>query len=137
MKILIDLNVILDVLADREPWVEESAIVLSLLESVAAHSITTLYYLAAKELNRGKATAAMVDLLKLVSVAEVNQEVILKAISLGWSDLEDAVQGVCALEIGADYVITRDAGAFDALPIPSLSPSEFLALIGWADATSD
>jgi len=143
VRILIDVNVILDVLADRTPWVDESAIVLSLLESdelqgfVAAHSITTLYYLTAKEVSRKRATAAMVELLNLVSVVEVNEDVILKAISLGWSDLEDAVQGVCALETGADYIITRDTGAFQDLPIPALSPGEFLALIGWAETESE
>lgn len=136
MRIFLDVNVILDVLAEREPWVEASASVLALCEIdeiegvVAAHSITTLYYLTTKHLTRKRATAAMVDLLKLVSVAEVNQDVILKAISLGWADLEDAVQGVCALESGSDFIITRDAGAFDSLSIPAVTPSEFLALLG-------
>ena len=139
MRIFLDVNVILDVLADREPWVEASASVLALCEIeevegvVAAHSITTLYYLTTKHLNRKKATAAMVDLLKLVSVAQVNQDVILKAISLGWVDLEDAVQAVCALESGSDFIITRDAGVFDALSIPAVTPSEFLSLLDAAE----
>ena len=139
MRIFLDVNVILDVLADRQPWVEASASVLALCEIdevegvVAAHSITTLYYLTTKHLNRKKATAAMVDLLKLVAVAEVNQDVILKAISLGWPDLEDAVQGVCALQSGCDFIISRDAGLFDSLSIPAVTPSEFLALLDSAD----
>ena len=139
MKIFLDVNVILDVLAEREPWVDASAGVLALLEIdevegvVAAHSITTLHYLITKHLNRRKATAAVVDLLKLVSIAEVNQDIVLKAISLGWSDLEDAIQGVCALESGADFIITRDAGVFDSLSIPALTPTEFLALLHTPD----
>lgn len=139
MRIFLDVNVILDVLADREPWVEASANVLALCEIeevegvVAAHSITTLYYLTTKHLSRKKATAAMVDLLKLVSVAEVSQDVILKAVSLGWSDLEDAVQAVCALESGSDFIITRDAAVFDSLSIPAVTPSEFLALLDAAE----
>jgi len=139
LRIFLDVNVILDVLADRQPWVEASASVLALCEIdevegvVAAHSITTLYYLTTKHLNRKKATAAMVDLLKLVAVAEVNQDVILKAISLGWPDLEDAVQGVCALQSGCDFIISRDAGLFDSLSIPAVTPSEFLALLDSAD----
>jgi predicted nucleic acid-binding protein len=139
LRIFLDVNVILDVLAEREPWVEASASVLALCEIdevegiVAAHSITTLYYLTTKHLSRKKATAAMVDLLKLVSVAAVTQDVILKAISLGWADLEDAVQGVCALESGSDFIITRDATAFDSLSIPAVTPSEFLALLDAVD----
>jgi predicted nucleic acid-binding protein len=135
LRILLDVNVILDVLADRKPWVDASAAVLALLEDdgidgfVAAHSVTTLYYLTAKYLTPKKATAAMVDLLKLVSVAEVNQDVILKALSLGWADFEDAVQGVCAVQVGADFLITRDTSGFEALSIPALTPNEFLGLL--------
>jgi hypothetical protein len=70
-------------------------------------------------------------------VAPVTQDVLLKALSLGWNDFEDAVQGVCALDVGADYIITRDAGVFDGLTIPALTPAEFLALIGSAEAESE
>lgn len=139
MKIFFDINVILDVLADRDPWAEDAAAVLSLLEAddlegvVAAHSVTTLHYLTSKHLSRKKATATLIDLLKLVSVAPIDQEVILKALSLGWPDFEDAVQGVCAIQAGADYFITRDASHFDALSIPVLTPTEFLSLIEAAE----
>jgi predicted nucleic acid-binding protein len=140
LRIFLDVNVILDVLAEREPWADASASVMALLEIeevegvVAAHTVTTLYYLLSKHLNRKKATAALVDLLNLVSVAEVNEDVILKAISLGWPDLEDAVQAVCALESGADFIITRDAQLFDALSVPAVTPDEFLTLL---DASQD
>lgn len=139
MKLFFDVNVILDVLADRDPWAEDAAALLSLLEAddlegvVAAHSITTLHYLTSKHLSRKKATAALVNLLQLVSIAPIDQEVILKALSLGWADFEDAVQGVCAIQAGADYFITRDAGHFDALSIPVLTPTEFLSLIEAAE----
>ena len=60
MKLFLDVNVILDVLAKREPWFQDSAAVLSLLEAdefegvAAAHSITTLFYLASKHLGRAR-----------------------------------------------------------------------------------
>ncbi len=139
MKIFLDVNVILDVLADREPWAVDAATLLSLLESdeiegvVAAHSITTLHYLTSRHLSQKRATAALVDLLKLVSIVPVDQDVILKALSLGWSDFEDAIQGVCAIEAGAEFLITRDADLFDALSIPALTPAEFLNLIRSSD----
>jgi predicted nucleic acid-binding protein len=142
VKLFLDVNVILDVMTDRAPWAEEASVLLSLLDSpdfdgmVAAHSITTLHYLTSKYLSRKRATAALIDLLKLVSVATVDQDVILKALSLGWDDFEDAVQGICAVEAGVDYFITRDAGQFEALSIPALSPTEFLAMLDAAGHTS-
>src|SRR5690606_23038459 len=69
MRLFLDINVILDVLADREPWVEDSAAVLSLLDDgdieglVAAHSVTTLCYLTSKHLGHKRAVAALIDLL--------------------------------------------------------------------------
>lgn len=135
MRLFLDTNVLLDVLAGRQPWVHDSATVLSLLESddfvgvVAAHSITTLDYLCVKELGREQATAALVALLKLVSVAPLDQETILKAIALGWRDFEDAIQMLSAAEANADYLVTRNASDFKASPVPVMSPSELLVLL--------
>lgn len=135
MRLFLDTNVTLDVLARRQPWLHDSATVLSLLESdefhgiVAAHSITTLYYLCVKELGRDQATEALVALLKLVSVAPLDQETILKAIALGWRDFEDAIQILSAIDANADYLVTRNASDFKASPIPVVSPSELLAIL--------
>lgn len=135
MRLFLDANVALDVLARREPWLHDSATVLSLLESnefdgiVAAHSITTLHYLCVKELGRGPATAALVNLLKLVSVAPLDQETIVKAIALGWRDFEDAIQLLSANDVNADYLVTRNASHFKDSPIPVVTPSELLAIL--------
>jgi hypothetical protein len=54
--ILIDLNIILDILGRREPFYEYSAAVMSLVEKgtvqgcVAAHSVTTLFYIVERML---------------------------------------------------------------------------------------
>ena len=135
MRLFLDTNIVLDVLARREPWLHDSAAVLSLLESdgfegvVAAHSITTLHYLCVKELGREQATLALLDLLKLVSVAPLDQDTILKAMALGWRDFEDAIQMLSAHEIGADYLVTRNGSDFKASPIPVVTPSELLSIL--------
>ena len=135
MKLFLDVNVILDVLAKRVPWFEDSAAVLSLLEAdefegvVAAHSITTLFYLASKHLGQRRATATFLDLLKLVSVAPLDQDAILKGLALGWSDFEDALQMLCAATAGADYLVTRNTRDFDSDSIPVVTPAELLAIL--------
>ena len=132
MKLFLDANVLLDVLAQREPWVHDSAALLSLVDTgqvqgfVAAHTITTLHYLLSKHLSRKKASTALVDLVDLVTIATVDASVIQKGLSLGWHDFEDAVQAVCALEIEADYFVTRNPQDFSALSIPVVNPSEVL-----------
>ena len=51
------------------------------------------------------------------------------ALALGMSDIEDAVQAVCALAVGADYMVTRNASDFRAAPVVPRTPGEVLALL--------
>jgi len=133
--LFLDANVVLDVLARREPWVHEAALVLSAVEAgrvtgaVAAHTVTTLYYLLAKVLGRDEAVAALIRLTKLVDVVPVDRSVILEAIALGLKDLEDGVQAVCALRIEAEYVVTRNGRDFQGAGLVVATPGEVLARI--------
>ena len=135
MRLFLDINVILDVLAKREPWFHDSAAVLSLLESeefegiAAAHSIATLFYLTSKHLGRRRATSKLVDLLDLVSVAPVDQDIILKGLALGWADFEDALQMLWAITAGADYLVTRNPRDFKSDSVSVITPTELLTLL--------
>ena len=132
MRLFFDTNVLLDVLAAREPWVQDSAALLSLVDTgrvhgyVAAHTITTLHYLVSKHLTREKASTALVELVDLVTIVPVDASVIRKSLALAWQDFEDAVQAVCALEAEVDYFLTRNPLDFSALSIPVVNPSEAL-----------
>lgn len=132
MKLFLDANVVLDVLAMREPHWKSSASVLALVEQeqatalIAAHSVTTIYYLLSKHLNRKKARSAIVQLLNLAHVAPVDHDVILEALSLGWDDFEDAVQAAAAMQARATHIITRNPKDFAALSIPVVTPEEFM-----------
>ena len=135
MKLFLDVNVILDVLAKREPWFADSAAVLSLLETegfdgiVAAHSVTTIFYLATKHLGPRRATARLLDLLKLVSVSPLDQDTILRGLALGWSDFEDALQMLCADTAEADYLVTRNPKDFESDSVPVVTPAQLLAIL--------
>lgn len=135
MRLFLDINVILDVLADRAPWFEDSAMVLSLLDGseveglVAAHSVTTLYYLTSKHLGHKRAVAALIDLLDHVTVTPLDQDVLLRALSLGWADVEDAVQGLSAQRANADFLVTRNPSDFQAASVPVVTPKQLLATL--------
>lgn len=87
MKLFFDLNVILDVLANREPWVHDSAAALSLVADgkaqgfIAAHSVTTLDYLLRKHVGAERAAATLIELLGILQVVAVDHERLLKALS--------------------------------------------------------
>jgi predicted nucleic acid-binding protein len=134
-RILIDLNVILDVLQRREPFYMASARVLACAEAdivegwVAAHSLTTLFYLLAKYQSVEQARVTLSELLSFLSVAAVDQGVIEQALNLPYHDFEDAVQMMAAVRSGVDYLVTRNVQDYASGPLPVLQPAELLPLV--------
>lgn len=135
MKLFIDTNVVLDVLAQREPWFGDSARLLAHIEQggasghIAAHTLTTLHYLLARHLGQQKTAAVLIDLTAMLRVEPVDHQVLQQALSLGWRDFEDAVQAVTAAQCQADYLVTRNPRDFRQSLVPVITPSEFLALL--------
>lgn len=135
LKVLIDLNVVLDVLQRREPFYDMSAGVLAAAETgvvegwVAAHSLTTLFYLLARYQSAEQARVALTDLLTFLSVAAVDHVVIEQALNLPYPDFEDAVQMMAAVRSGVQYLVTRNVRDYGMGPLPVLQPAELLALL--------
>lgn len=134
-RALLDVNVILDVLQQRLPFYDDSAAVLAAAEAgrfsglVAAHGVTTLFYLLARYGSADQARVITLELLSVLDVAAVDGHVLEQALALPYRDLEDAVQMAAARQAGADYLVTRDRAGYAAGPLPALAPAEFLALL--------
>lgn len=135
IAVLIDLNVILDVLQKREPFLDNSAGVLAAVESgqitgyLAAHSMTTLFYLIQKGLSSADARAMITNLLQFMKVAPVDQATIEQALNLDYPDFEDAVQMISALQCNVDYLVTRNTRDYQPALLPVLEPADFLSMI--------
>lgn len=133
-RLFFDIDVLLDILADRSPFAADSARALALVERgaavgfVAAHSITTLHYLLRRELPARRARRLLLDLMRLLSIVPVDQDRLLQGFALGWRDFEDAVQAACAAKADVDYLVTRDRRGFGKSDIPVASPAELLAI---------
>jgi len=134
-RVLIDLNLILDMLQKREPFYAASARVLACVETglieglVAAHTMTTLFYLIAKDRSPEIARVALTELLRFLSVAAVDHTTIQQALNLPYRDFEDAVQMAAAAQAGALYLVTRNVKDYKAGPLPALQPAELLAMV--------
>jgi predicted nucleic acid-binding protein len=135
LKVLLDVDVILDVLARRNPFFADAASVLAACELgrcrglVAAHSVTTLHYLLRKYRGEVQARGSLADLLRILRVATVNAKVIQQALTSDSPDFEDAVQMAAAVAARADHVVTRNLRHFSASPVPALQPAELLPLL--------
>ena len=135
LRILVDLNVVMDVVDKRYAFMEDSVAVWRAVETgqvtgfLAAHSLTTLFYLVAKQIGHQQATAVLLKTLQVFSVAYVDEQVIHQALDWGWRDFEDAVQMAAAVHTGLDYLVTRNPKDFQSHPIPVLLPAHLLPLL--------
>jgi predicted nucleic acid-binding protein len=132
VKILIDCDVLLDVMAGREKFLADSARVLDACETgkihgaIAWHTLANTYYLA----DDGKqALKFFDDLLSFVEVVGGDTESARTAIHSGFVDFEDALQSVCAAKFGADFIVTRNVKDYRLSRIKAIAPADFIEKI--------
>lgn len=130
MRLLIDINIVLDVVFQR-PGEPASSTLIATCGSqhqawLAWHSVATLAYLIERERSRPIAREIVTGLLSWARVATTGHEDAVRALHLQMSDFEDALQISAALACGADYIVTRNGRDFAKSPLPALSPEDFL-----------
>lgn len=132
-KILLalDVNVLLDVAQEREPFYKASAAVLTMALSgsvqafLPPHVLTTFYYLVRK--THGKEIAdSYVDRLLRLEVAPSGRAELRRARGLSMSDFEDAVVASAAEAANCTWIVTRDLEDFSNSPVTPIAPEEFL-----------
>ena len=132
MRLLIDGNIILDVLQNREPHVVDSAKIWKLCETdqvegfVSGLTLSNLVYVMRKELTSEAINEVFKGLSLIFQFTELAVSDIAKAAELQWDDFEDAIQSVTAQRVHADCIITRNIKDFKQSRIVALTPSEFL-----------
>jgi predicted nucleic acid-binding protein len=134
-RLLLDVNVVLDVLLERSPHFEHSAALWALIERgkatglLAAHAVTIVHYLVTHEHDRRRARQALDRLLSVYTVAAIDDSVVRNAMRLGWTDFEDAVTAAAAAAAGCDVLVTRNPRDFKGSPVPVVDAATALALV--------
>lgn len=135
MRLMIDTNIFLDVMAQREPFYHDSCAVLDLCEAktvqgfVSASSVTDIFYLIRRQLHSvDLAYEALGAVLDIVRVLTVTNEDVLSAYLQRAADFEDCLLATCAKANQCDAIVTRNKKDFLDFGIPLLSPQELLAL---------
>ena len=127
-RVLVDTNVALDVLLERQPHFAASAAVWDAIEGrlaegyVAAHGVTTIHYLARKHLGARGAQQVITSLLQVFRVAPVDGSVLQDALRHRGNDFEDAVSASAARFAACDAIVTRDPKGHRASAIPAFAP---------------
>ena len=132
MRLLIDGNIILDVLQNREPHVADSAKIWKLCETdqmegyVSGLTFSNLVYIMRKELNPEKINEVFKTLGLIFRFTDLTVSDMAKAAEMQWDDFEDALQAATAERIHADNIITRNVKDFKQSRIVAFTPTEFL-----------
>lgn len=133
-NVLVDVNICLDLLLDRHPFVEFSGQIFQRAEQkkltivVSGLSFDTLFYIMRPAMGATKSTQILREFSRNITVGTVNQSVVQQALHSGWKDLEDALQYYCAIEAGCSALITRNVTDFtpDDNNIQILTPEQLL-----------
>jgi predicted nucleic acid-binding protein len=92
--------------------------------------VTTVFYLARKKQGSEGAKRVVRDLLKVYSIAPVNEAILHEAVRSAMSDFEDGVTAAAAQAAGCALIVTRDPRGFKGATLPCMSPEEALPLLG-------
>lgn len=133
MRVFLDTNVLLDVLARRGPFYADSAQVWTLAETgrvtgfISTLSLPNLFYLLRRINGQKGARKAMSILRDIFSLVPLDTQIVNQAIDADAADFEDAIQFFIALRTGATALITRNPRDFPSQDIAIQTPTEFLA----------
>lgn len=144
MKVLIDTNVILDILLEREPFLPEARAVLEnirigrIIGYVTATTLTNIFYIVrrqTKSVERAKQAVSMT--LTLMEISLVDRQILEQAFASNLTDFEDAVQEACAKLANLDGIFTRDREDFADSTVRIFSPGELLQVLSENVENSD
>jgi len=132
IKVLFDINVLLDSFLIREEFYLDSFTALNLSKAgklegwVSANSFSTIYYFLRKGVGESSARHIIRQIMEFLSVIPVRQKTVAGACEMDLPDFEDNIQVACARQLDIDYILTRDTKDYIGSPIAAISPRAFI-----------
>ena len=131
MKLFLDTNILIDLVADRNPFSNWAYKVFEEQKKskwqlyVTSNTVLTTYYIAEKEIGKKKALRMINILLKRLIIQPINKSNLISGMSIQFNDYEDAVLHQCAKEIKSlNYIVTRNKKDFKHSEITVVSSEE-------------
>ena len=137
MKIIfLDTNVIIDFLADRQPFSLMAAGIFNASLSgnvkifISSVSYNNIYYILRGSLSHSQTIKLLEELSEMTEIVDVTKAIIKKSLKSEFKDFEDAIQYNCALTISKiDFIVTRDSKDFKKSILPVMNPQEAMGII--------
>ena len=132
-KVLLDTNIIIDLLAKREPFYQEAANIFTLADRkvinlyVSALSFANVNYVLLRQRKSEEAKLILRKLKLLVGILSLDEKII--SLSLNdndFKDYEDALQYYSAIENDIDVIISRNLKDFQNSKLPVMTADQFI-----------
>jgi len=132
-KIFVDTNVIIDLIADRKPFNQFAIEIFNKTETksiklyTSSHAFATTHYLLKKYIGEKKLREILYNLTEFITIIEINESIIKKALKSKYKDFEDAIQIITSYSIDKmDCIVTRNIKDFKDAEIPVFTPDELI-----------
>ena len=136
IELFVDSDIILDLLAQREPHYIHAARLFTLIDQneVVAYTspliFANLHYLLKKESSNLLALKNLRKLKTLINILSIDEKVIEQSLNSEFNDFEDAIQYFTAVNNGITLIITRNKTDYKRSKIDVLTAEEFLKSLG-------
>lgn len=133
IQLFLDSDIILDLLAQREPHYVHAAKLFTLIDQQKVRAFTSpvifsnLHYLLKKMTSNAAALKNLRKLKTLVTVLPVDERVIEQSLNSEFTDFEDAIQYFTAVNNGINLIITRNKADYKKSRIAISTAEEFLS----------
>ena len=135
-KLLIDTNIVLDLLAKREPFYDGAAMLFTLADkhkiklTVSSLTFANTNYVLSKLKSAREAREILRRFKTLVGILNFNDKIIeLSLNDEGFKDFENGLQYYTALEHNQNIIITSNLRDFKNSKIPVMTADEYLSTL--------
>ncbi len=135
MKIIVDTNIAVDIMAHRDEFLDDSAKVFTFCCSglidgfFTASTFSDLHYILKKHVhNEESVRSSLCFWMNFIGILDVSLEDCKKALRSPMNDYEVALLSEVARRHGVDYIISRNTKDFEGSPVPAITPEEFIPI---------
>jgi predicted nucleic acid-binding protein len=132
IKLFVDSDIILDLLAKREPHFIHAARLFTLIDQSKVQAYTSplifanLHYLLKKQTSNSAALKSLRKLKTLLNILSIDERIIEQSLNSEFNDFEDAIQYFTAVNNGITLIITGNKTDYKRSKIDVLTGDEFL-----------
>lgn len=132
-KLFVDTNIVIDLLARREPFYVEAAELFSLADkrhvelSISSLTIANTSYALLRQMDSNRAKLVLRKLRLILKVLPLDDKIIGLALNdESFSDFEDGLQYFTAIEYEQELIITRNLKDFKNSKLPTMTAKQFI-----------